>query len=809
MNQINEEYDKCSHGFNGFEDPPPKGRPNRHSVKLRLEVLEERITPTNLMVINLSGDPNIVGSLPFEIGKAQPGDTIVFQANLSGTIPLTSQIALGKNGVANLTIDGTGANITVSGQNQTRLFEVEPNTTVTLTQLTLSNGEAAPSMNSDGGAILVDGGGAATLNNDTFTNNTANVDDQGFAANGGAIENVGQLTINNCAFNDNSANANGGAIENFGTLIISANPNNDTTFSSNTAALNGGAVDSNSFGPGGNATITNVSFLNNLAKGGNGGAIYASDPFTLSDDLFVLNQALVNNTSGLGGSGGAIFSAASATLELQDSGSTFRNNFAQVNGGAIDTANQTAVAEDTFTSNGAGENGGAIFNEASNQLTVINSSLTYNTAANNGGAIENMGNLSVTGSSTPTVFMTNSAQINGGAIDSNALGANAQGQLSVSGTDFYGNQAIGGAGGAINTADNAILQSDDFDQILINKTTYRNGALVSGGALNATGGVHGSQTLNIVGSFFSESVVGGVNGLGGAIYTAAATSVSTSSFTNNEVTGVGSSGGAIAYGITNQNNPTTPYNSGLTIEQDFFDGNTATNGLGGAIYSSISANAGNFQTWIATSLFQDNIAGIGGGGVFAQMTTNLTGYATALFHDDTFYNNSASTGAGIDLANLTGTGASTPTASLTSLTIFENTASTIGGGVYVGNAANQTVSFDNNILDGNHVTAPNYTGPLDISVAVQNSVIDKGFNLIDPSDVVVLTGNDIVNGVPGLIAPPANNNALPGFQNTLALANNSPALGAGDPGLAGTTDGRGRTRQAGNVSIGAEDPNAI
>jgi hypothetical protein len=51
---------------------------------LRLEPLEDRCVLSVDMVTNLSGDPNVAGTLPFEIAQAQAGDKIQFQTRVPG-----------------------------------------------------------------------------------------------------------------------------------------------------------------------------------------------------------------------------------------------------------------------------------------------------------------------------------------------------------------------------------------------------------------------------------------------------------------------------------------------------------------------------------------------------------------------------------------------------------------------------------------------------------------------------------------------------------------------------------------------------
>jgi len=111
------------------------------------------------------------------------------------------------------------------------------------------------------------------------------------------------------------------------------------------------------------------------------------------------------------------------------------------------------------------------------------------------------------------------------------------------------------------------------------------------------------------------------------------------------------------------------------------------------------------------------------------------------------------------------------------------------------------------------VTAKGYQGPLDVTVTQNNngtSFQDQGYNLVGTtnSNQLFNNNNDIFNDNPGLANALANNNALPGYPQTLALSTTSPGYEEGDQELAGQLDERGLTRQTDSVSIGAEDPDA-
>src|SRR5215211_179940 len=96
-------------------------------------------------------------------------DTIDFDLSLSGpqTITLASQLPTITDG-AGLTIDGGSADITISGNNAVRVFQVNPGAGLTLNDLTVANGRA------DFSGGIFNNGGTLTVNNSTISGNSAN-----------------------------------------------------------------------------------------------------------------------------------------------------------------------------------------------------------------------------------------------------------------------------------------------------------------------------------------------------------------------------------------------------------------------------------------------------------------------------------------------------------------------------------------------------------------------------------------------------------------------------------------------------------
>jgi hypothetical protein len=214
----------------------PQVRSQRRSAPRRfrpqLDALEDRCVPSTLTVTNnLDGS---VGSLRYEIGAAQSGDTIVFAKSVSGTISLGgSELLIDKN----LDIEGPGANhLAISGGRLSRVFEVAAGVQVTLSGLTVENGD-----------------GRSSIFGDPDPND----------GKGGGIVNWGMLTISGCTVSGNDDNTGalasndlGGGIYNAGTLTVSG-----SVIKGNTAVYGGGIYNDSA----GMLTILNSTVTGNQA----------------------------------------------------------------------------------------------------------------------------------------------------------------------------------------------------------------------------------------------------------------------------------------------------------------------------------------------------------------------------------------------------------------------------------------------------------------------------------------------------------------------------------------------------------------
>jgi len=262
-----------------------KATPTAFKTHLRLffagGILLATGAPVIGQVTNLSDGGT--GSLRQAIADATAGSTITL-TNI-GTFILTNELGISKD----LTIAGPGADLlAISGNTNSRVFNIASNVTVTLSGLTIRNGRSPA------------GGTAAP------------------GQNGGGVYNAGTLSLINCVVSNNAA-GNGGSGINGGT---------DASGSPGGAGGHGGGIYNSMSGA---VTLDACTVVGNSGgwggRGGNGGHGYSSTGLfggaghnggaggsgghggagggVYSDGTMVLNQCLLSaNVTGRGGAGG-------------------------------------------------------------------------------------------------------------------------------------------------------------------------------------------------------------------------------------------------------------------------------------------------------------------------------------------------------------------------------------------------------------------------------------------------------------------------------------------------------------------------
>ncbi len=289
------------------------------------------------------------GSLRQAIADVSAGGTITFDAvlfNVPQTITLESELTIAKN----LTITGTGADkITISGNNASRVFNVNGAFTVNFNQITIANGNVPTG---DGGGVLNQNGANLTLTNCVVNANTA--------LRGGGIRNVNSnLHIINSTISGNiaaGANNTAGGIESF-------RDNNVVTTDLEVI----------------NSTVSGNSALGNPANAGGilvRSVTFFADNFTpQAASALISNSTIANNsvTAGLSGVGGGIRRGSSTTITVQ-------STIVAANVNNTNVPDVSADSDAGFTSNGFNliGNRGIItaFNQPNDQVGT--SAVVYN-----------------------------------------------------------------------------------------------------------------------------------------------------------------------------------------------------------------------------------------------------------------------------------------------------------------------------------------------------------------------------------------------------------------------------------------------
>ena len=241
------------------------------------------IAPPRIEVTN-AGDAG-PGSLRAAIALVAPGGTITFSPDVIGTIFLTSgQLVINKD----MTIQGPAANaLFVSGNNQSRVFWVNPNVTCLIHDLSIIQGHTGFDAEHYGGGIY--NRGSLTVIRCNVIGNTA------AGGGGGGIYNyLGTLNVLSSTVSDNYADTGGGGVYNtFGTVTVE-----NSTVSDNRATNGGGGGGIYSLGV--RLTVQSSTLSGNLAR--QGGGIYSRhDGGSLQ--TIVVNSTISGNSTDLGGGG--------------------------------------------------------------------------------------------------------------------------------------------------------------------------------------------------------------------------------------------------------------------------------------------------------------------------------------------------------------------------------------------------------------------------------------------------------------------------------------------------------------------------
>jgi hypothetical protein len=320
---------------------------------------------------------------------------------LTGPVPITT----------NTVIDAQGHNVSISGDNQFLVFEIQEGWSLTISGVTITAGQ-----NTNGGAFFVYDGSVLVLSNCTLAGNQAlgtngldgadapdtingdaangHAGTRGGAGFGGAIFNLGSVTLMNCTVTTNSASGGNGG--------------------------NGGK--------GGNTTAS-LARGGNGGNGGNGGAAFGGAIYHAGNSLLISNctfsaNSVLGGNAGTGGAFGTGFSsglAGSGGAGAQGSGAAVYNTNGIAVTNIIDVETGDIISSNTFV----------IF--STNDIVLVQSTFSDNTS---------QGGDSAAGGTASTGQGVTGAR--GGDSLGGALFLSAG---SVTNCTFYNDKVSGGTGG--------------------------------------------------------------------------------------------------------------------------------------------------------------------------------------------------------------------------------------------------------------------------------------------------------------------------------------------------------------------------
>lgn len=232
----------------------------------------------------------------------------------------------------------------------------------------------------------------------------------------------------------------------------------------------------------GQLTLRDQILLSGSVTGNGGGILNNGGTLTL-DNVWLHNGHANGNGAGVYSNGGS----------LQIEGGTFASNTATNGAGLYTTATTTTtITETSFEDNSATQDGGAIFNAGT--LTVVLSGFGNNSAGRYGGAISNSG----TATLSEAILGTNTAVTRGG-------GVNNQGSLTLNDDTLVYHNSVTGASGSGGGVYSATASQTILSDIIVTENTAANG-----------GGVRNEGTLTIEAD--AEFTLNQATQQGGALY---------------------------------------------------------------------------------------------------------------------------------------------------------------------------------------------------------------------------------------------------------------------------------------------------
>jgi hypothetical protein len=532
--------------------------PASRRVSLDWFALEDRQLLSNVMVLDVTSPADSgPGTLRAAVAAANTSTRPVqidFQLTGGSEITLTSgQLEL-SNTSEPIVIDGPGAGLTISGNNASRVFLIDPNVTASIAGVTISGGNAPPGADgiARGGGVYNQG--ALALEDVTVSDNTApfvlSFTDPFEVPEGGGVYNQGALTLEDVTVSDNTA------LFGLGAGVCNAS---SATATLNNCAITGniGGAEDDAGGSGaglfndGTMSLTGCTVSGNLNDGSGSGLE--------NNGTATLNDCSVSGNLGSGSAiginfGATTFGATTLTDCTVDGNST--EGIHQKVGPSTVTLTDCAVEDNadtgvvlldanatitgcTISGNSGGYDGGGL--SVGGTATITGCTISGNSGYYGGGldlgGTATVSDCTITGNTnTGTSFGQN---IGGGVL----VGYGAS--TTITGCTISGNSAPNGSGGGVGI---------DGMATLTNCTISGNSAVSGGGVYNY--GTVGLIACTISGNFSPNG--GGINNNSSPSYTSRTTLTDT--IVAGNTTGPGGTGTASDIGGNDPGDVTGSYN---------------------------------------------------------------------------------------------------------------------------------------------------------------------------------------------------------------------------------------------------------
>jgi hypothetical protein len=443
-----------------------RGRRRFEAVLLPLE--DRRLLST--FPVTSTADDSNTGALRWAVAEANAAtspSTIVFElGSAAATITLTQgQLDLSNTSESVTIDDGTGQGpVTISGNNQSGAFQVDPGVTASISGLTITGG--ATLVNSPYGGSINDLG-TLTLSDCTITNNPQSTN----PVSGIYID--GTADITDCTISGGNSYHGAGVDVSDGTANLTG-----CTIEDNTGArdVDGAGV----YNKDGTTTLVNCSISGNSAVGGGG-------LYNFSYGQLKVYGCTISGNSNSGADGGGVYNRGTAYLSDCTIDGNSNENFG---GGVCNFQGTIDLSGCTISGNDAVRGGGL---ENDGTATITNCTISQNTVWASGGGVSSGLDINTSILTLTDSTISDNTDLDYDSYGGGGVGVINYGQATLTDSTIANNVADNGDGTQIS---NGTGLADLGTATVVACTISGNTTNASGGGIYVGGTGAGTLTLN-------------------------------------------------------------------------------------------------------------------------------------------------------------------------------------------------------------------------------------------------------------------------------------------------------------------------